>query len=81
MRLLAAEFGISDTGLAKLCARHEIPVPGQGWWARKVAGRPVVRLRLAPTSLNSDPLAIESIYDRLLACKDIRIRYCIGLLV
>jgi len=34
MRKLAKEFGISDVGLAKLCRRHAIPLPGLGYWAR-----------------------------------------------
>jgi len=35
---LAAEYGISGRGLAKLCSRYAIPVPGRGHWARKKAG-------------------------------------------
>jgi hypothetical protein len=38
MTKLAAEFGISGRGLAKLCERHAIPVPGRGHWARRQAG-------------------------------------------
>jgi hypothetical protein len=34
MRKLAKEFGMSDVGLAKLCRRHAIPLPGRGYWAR-----------------------------------------------
>ena len=34
MRTLAKQFGISDVGLAKLCRRHAIPLPGRGYWAR-----------------------------------------------
>jgi hypothetical protein len=29
MQKLAKEFGLADVGLAKLCHRHEIPVPRQ----------------------------------------------------
>jgi hypothetical protein len=36
---LSQEFGISDVGLAKLCRRHKIPVPGRGYWARLAAGQ------------------------------------------
>jgi hypothetical protein len=32
MQKLGWEFGISDVGLAKLCRRYEIPVPGRGYW-------------------------------------------------
>jgi hypothetical protein len=38
---LAQEMGISDRGLAKVCARNNIPVPPRGYWARKEAGQPV----------------------------------------
>lgn len=36
---LAARFGLSDTGLAKICRKLDIPRPSPGWWARKAAGR------------------------------------------
>jgi hypothetical protein len=35
---LSAELGLSDRGLAKLCERHGIPVPGRGHWALTRAG-------------------------------------------
>ena len=38
MTKVAAKVGLSDRGLAKLCARHDIPVPGRGYWARKQFG-------------------------------------------
>jgi len=34
MATLAKRFAISDTGLRKLCERHEIPVPKSGHWVR-----------------------------------------------
>jgi hypothetical protein len=34
MQKLAVEFGLSDRGLAKLCGRHQVPVPPRGYWAR-----------------------------------------------
>jgi hypothetical protein len=46
MYRLAAEFGITGRGLAKICARHGIPVPWRGWWARKAAGQRVAVLQL-----------------------------------
>lgn len=33
---LALDLGISDRGLSKLCARHFIPLPPQGYWLLKV---------------------------------------------
>ncbi|TIP23189.1 MAG: hypothetical protein E5X67_34430 [Mesorhizobium sp.] len=36
---LAQQFDISDRGLAKTCARYQIPVPGRGYWAKIEAGQ------------------------------------------
>ncbi|MFB9980915.1 hypothetical protein ACFSQQ_22670 [Mesorhizobium kowhaii] len=36
---LAGSFDISDRGLAKTCARYQIPVPGRGYWAKIEAGQ------------------------------------------
>ncbi len=35
---LAAEYGLSDVGLAKICERLEVPRPPQGHWARILHG-------------------------------------------
>lgn len=35
---VAARLGLSDVGLAKLCARLRVPVPGRGYWAKVKAG-------------------------------------------
>jgi hypothetical protein len=43
---VAAELGISGNGLAKICDRHKIPYPPRGYWAKKAAGKKVVRYRL-----------------------------------
>jgi hypothetical protein len=32
MRTLATEFGLSDVGLAKICRKNGIPLPGLGYW-------------------------------------------------
>ena len=39
MTKVAAEYGISDVGLKKICDKHRIPVPGRGYWRRKQPGR------------------------------------------
>lgn len=39
MRTLAKEFGLSDVGLAKICAKHQIPRPEQGQWVRVRLGQ------------------------------------------
>lgn len=43
---LAAQFEISDRGLAKTCERHVIPVPGRGYWAKIQAGQPATKTPL-----------------------------------
>lgn len=53
MRALAQEFGVSDVALAKTCRKVKVPVPGRGYWARKVAGKPVRTVPL-PTLRDSD---------------------------
>jgi hypothetical protein len=39
MQKLAMQFGLSDVGLAKLCRRHEIPLPGRDYWAQVQFGQ------------------------------------------
>ncbi len=57
MQKLADEFGFSDVGLAKLCKRHQIPVPGRGYWARLQFGQKPMRTRLP----NITNVALDSI--------------------
>lgn len=45
---IAARLGVSDVGLAKLCRRANIPMPGRGYWARVDAGQVVSRAALQP---------------------------------
>lgn len=44
---LAEQFGLSDRGLAKTCQRHQVPVPGRGYWAKLEAGQPANKTPLA----------------------------------
>ena len=39
MQRLAVRFGISGVAIAKRFRKLNIPVPGRGYWARKVAGQ------------------------------------------
>ncbi|WP_373003863.1 hypothetical protein [Hyphomonas sp.] len=48
MSHLAAEYGISGSGLAKICTRLNVPYPPRGWWAKKAAGKDVAISRLPP---------------------------------
>jgi len=38
---VAADLGVSDVAIHKICRKHEIPVPGRGHWAKVAAGKPV----------------------------------------
>jgi integrase len=46
---VAREFGISGRGLAKICARFEIPVPPRGYWAKIAAGKRAPEILLPST--------------------------------
>ncbi len=50
MQKLASEYSLSDRGLAKLCARMNIPVPGRGYWRRLETGKKVTRKPLPEES-------------------------------
>ena len=36
---LAKQYGVSDVALSKVCKKLAVPVPGRGYWAKKIAGR------------------------------------------
>lgn len=64
MLKLATELGLSGPGLAKVCRRHDIPVPPRGYWAKLQAGKRVQAVPLphpeqdAPISFRTaDPAA------------------------
>jgi hypothetical protein len=48
MRQLAKEYQMSDSGLAKICRKLNIPRPGRGYWMKKQAGRKVKQKPLPP---------------------------------
>jgi hypothetical protein len=58
LRKLAPEFGISDVGLAKLCKRHSIPLPGLGYWTRVQFGKNPKRI-LLPSPEKADKSQTE----------------------
>jgi len=58
MRTLAQEFGMSDVGLAKVCRKHDIPVPPVGFWRRKETGYKVNRPPLRPVKDGPEHLDI-----------------------
>jgi hypothetical protein len=43
---IAPRLGMSDRGLAKLCSRHNIPLPSRGYWAKVKGGKYPARLPL-----------------------------------
>lgn len=57
MTRLAAQYGISDNGLAKICRRLDIPYPPRGYWAKKAAGKQVTRSAL-PAPDKGTPLEV-----------------------
>ncbi len=46
IKKLAERFGVSDVAVAKVCRQMYVPVPGRGYWARRTAGKPVIRISL-----------------------------------
>ena len=43
LRKLAAEYRISDVGLAKICRKLDIPLPGLGHWTKIACGHAIPR--------------------------------------
>lgn len=67
MGRLAERFGLSDRGIAKICAKAEVPVPERGYWARVQAGRTATKPPLpAPTSAASQHVTLRPPTPRLL---------------
>jgi hypothetical protein len=58
VRTLAKEFGMSDVGLAKICSKHDIPVPPLGYWRRAETGHQVARPPLHPAKNGPETLDI-----------------------
>jgi hypothetical protein len=59
MTTLAKEYGISDVGLAKICRRHQVPLPPRGYWAKLAAGIHVQKTHLQATK-ESETVFIET---------------------
>ncbi|HTU09548.1 MAG TPA: hypothetical protein VMG08_01520 [Allosphingosinicella sp.] len=58
MRQLAAEFGLSDSGLAKALRKQGIPLPQPGYWNKLQAGKPVLRTPLPARKPGQDSLLL-----------------------
>ncbi|MFO0601131.1 MAG: hypothetical protein U0228_37830 [Myxococcaceae bacterium] len=48
LREVAARYGVSDVGLAKICGRLQVPRPPQGHWTRVALGQAVATPVLSP---------------------------------
>lgn len=48
LRTIATRLKLSDVGLAKACRKAGIPVPPRGYWAKRDAGKRVMRTPLPP---------------------------------
>lgn len=46
--VVAARYGLSDVGLAKICRAWAIPLPSRGYWAKVKAGRIMRQVPLPP---------------------------------
>jgi hypothetical protein len=56
MARLAKEYGLSDSGLAKICRKHNIPRPPRGFWAKTTAGQ---KLKRTPLPTGAPGIVIE----------------------
>jgi hypothetical protein len=55
IRTVAARYGLSDRGLAKVCIRLHVPVPGRGYWQQKAVGKKVRQPPLKPLPASTPP--------------------------
>ena len=53
MTKLAKRYGISDVALHKICRKHSVPTPPQGYWAKLQHGKPVQQTALPPIGSSS----------------------------
>jgi hypothetical protein len=56
MARLAKKYGLSDSGLAKICRKHNIPRPPRGYWAKTAAGQ---KLKHTPLPAGDPGIVIE----------------------
>jgi len=61
LRKLADEYGISDVGLAKVCRKLEIPLPGLGHWTKIACGHRIARPPLP--AMEKVPVLIRQIRE------------------
>jgi len=61
LRKLAAEYNISDVGLAKICHKLKIPLPGLGHWTKIACGHAIARPPLP--AMDNVPVLIRKIRE------------------
>lgn len=44
---VAKDFALSDVAIHKICKKHDVPKPPQGWWAKKAHGKEVSQTPLS----------------------------------
>lgn len=70
---VAKRLGLSDRGLGKLCARHDIPVPPRGYCASKAHGYTDQQQPLSTTRPVDEPIFISESKDRAQAAVDVAV--------
>jgi len=69
MTKAAAGFGLSDVGLKKICRKHDIPVPGRGYWRKLETGKTVAKPPLGrhaeakPIILEGHSMSDEKVHE------------------
>ena len=58
MSKLAPRYNLSDVGLRKICTKHRVPVPLQGYWQKVAAGKNVPPIPL-PVVANEQEIVIR----------------------
>ena len=62
--VVAARYGLSDVGLAKLCKKLVIPLPSRGYWAKVRAGKVMGRAALPPLAEPLRPNELKPLRPR-----------------
>lgn len=86
--IVAQRYGLSDVGLAKICRKLRIPLPGRGYWAKVKVGNKVYRTPLPKVTegqllrIDIAKISLSEIKTRSLAKqKTVEIKEAIGQLV
>lgn len=61
LRKLAAEYGISDVGLARVCRKLDIPLPGLGHWTKIACGHAIPRPSLP--AMENVPVLVRQVRE------------------